>query len=269
MPAHRVRVICNGLEKTRRDRDDLSWPDAARSTDGLVRVGTLGSLIHRKGLDILLRAFAAAHRRDPRLPPGIGGDGPAAGEVARLVSELGVAAVVELRGEVEHLAQFFAGGVDLFVTASRAETLNLTIVEAGYCGIPVVASELPAHVEAVGGRDHGWFTPVDDAHALADALVHAARAESERFELGLRLQAYVRRLFAMEPYLEEFDSAYGDLLARTPHDYGWSSLQVPPALRHWLGRAMKRRLSDAQQEPQVQESGHRTRTVTPAPWRNA
>jgi glycosyltransferase involved in cell wall biosynthesis len=269
MPADRVRVIYNGLDTSRLDRDGLDWPAAARSSDGLVRIGTLGSLIHRKGLDILVRAFATAHRRDPRLRLRIGGDGPQAGEVAQLVNALGVAGVVELAGQVEDLAQFFTGGVDLFVTASRAETLNRTIIEAGYCGIPVVASGLPAHLEAVGGRDHGWFTPVEDVQALADALVHAARAERERAELGARLQAHVRRRYAMARYVEEFDAAYGELLSRGPRAYGWGSLHAPPALRQWMRGAIRRRVPGLQAPPPLQDAERPARILTPVPWRNA
>ena len=226
-------------------------------------MATLGSLIHRKGVDVLLRAFATAHRKDPRLRLRIGGDGPQAGDVAQLARTLGIAHLVELVGQVDDLARFLAGGADLFATASRSETLNRSVVEAGYCGIPVVASDLPAHVETLGGRSHAWFTPVEDVHDLADALLHAARADVERIELGARLQAHVRSRFTMARYVEEFDAAYGELLARAPHAYGWCSLHAPPVLRRWIGSAVRRRL------PRREDRRRPSRSLTPAPWRPA
>jgi len=263
VPPGRVRVIYNGLDTSRLDRGGHPWPAAARSADGLVRVATLGSLIHRKGVDVLLRAFAMAHRRDRRLRLRIGGDGPQAGEVAQLVQALGIAHVVELAGQVNDLARFFAGGADLFVTASRSETLNRTILEAGYCGIPVVASRLSAHIEALGGTGHAWFTPVEDVHALAEALGHAAGAEAERAALGAGLQAHVKSRYTMARYVEEFDAAYGELLAKAPRAYGWRSLHAPAALRRWMRNAVRRRM------PHPDEPPLPTRSMTPAPWKPA
>ncbi|HEX5633106.1 MAG TPA: glycosyltransferase family 4 protein, partial [Gemmatimonadales bacterium] len=242
LAASRVRVIYNGIEAARLDRRDLRWPDAARSRDGLVRVATLGSLIPRKGVDALLHGFATARAAEPRLRLRIGGMGPSHDELRALCTALGLDEAVEWCGEVHDLAGFFAGGADVFVSMSRSETLNRTLTEAGYCGVPVVATDLAAHREALCGRDGGWLVPVDDAAALALALRAHVTAPEEQARRGLLLQSRVRHRFDMHRFVSEFAAAYEDLLRQDRARYGLRGLRAPSAVRRWVLDALRARL---------------------------
>jgi glycosyltransferase involved in cell wall biosynthesis len=57
---------------------------------------------------------------------------------------------------------------DLVVSASRRESYGMAVAEGLARAIPVVATDVGGHPEAVG--DAGLLVPVDDEHALADAL---------------------------------------------------------------------------------------------------
>ena len=73
--------------------------------------------------------------------------------------------------------------LDIFVLASVAAGVPLSLMEAMSCGVPTLASDIPTCQEFAG---HGvtLFDPQDPA-ALGEALVHLARAPKERAQQGL------------------------------------------------------------------------------------
>ncbi len=102
---------------------------------------------------------------------------------------------VRLVGRVPHDAMpLWLSGADLFLTSSVRESLGFALVEAMACGLPAVASDIPAHRAIVGSL--GRLFPPGDASAAADALC-AAPADREairaRFETELSWDAVARR----------------------------------------------------------------------------
>lgn len=65
-------------------------------------------------------------------------------------------------------------GTDLVVSASRRESFGMALTEGLACGIPVLATSVGGHAEAVGrtpeGATPGLLVPVRDADSLAAAL---------------------------------------------------------------------------------------------------
>lgn len=101
-----------------------------------VCVGTLGERKNQAGV---VRAFARSGLDDCRLA--LVGDGPARGELARLVEELGLGSRVEFWG---HLSPPEVRDVLLrshvLVIGSDVETFAVVGIEAHACGLPVVAT---------------------------------------------------------------------------------------------------------------------------------
>jgi glycogen(starch) synthase len=137
-----------------------------------------GRLVFEKGCDDLIRAYASwcdrgtpglrAGRPRPRLV--IYGRGPELGHLEKVVRELGVGGLVDLRD--------FLNGRDL-VTAARAASVvvipsvweepGATIaVELFACGVPVIASATGAQGEIFSR--HGILFPNGNVPALAEAL---------------------------------------------------------------------------------------------------
>lgn len=113
----------------------------------------------------------------------------------RLRASPALAARVRLVGRVPHdTMPLWLSGADLFLTSSVRESLGFALVEAMACGIPAVASDIPAHRAIVGPL--GLLFPAGDAGAAAEALC-AAPADREairaRFEKELSWGAVARR----------------------------------------------------------------------------
>jgi glycosyltransferase involved in cell wall biosynthesis len=123
-----------------------------------------------KGLDMLLQAFAllATSRSDIDLE--LIGDGPRRGSLERLASELGIADRVQFRGALSPLQVSEAlRAADLFVLASRSETLGAAVIEALCSGLPVVATAVGGVPEVIGERD-GVLVPSGDPELLAAGI---------------------------------------------------------------------------------------------------
>jgi glycosyltransferase involved in cell wall biosynthesis len=109
------------------------------------------------------------------------GDGPAAGGLARLATELGVASRVELAGAVRWPEVYgWFRTADVFVTMSARESYGMTVLEAHVAGARVVASDIPAHREliAILGPEAS-LVPISAGPAeLAGAIRAAAAAAS-------------------------------------------------------------------------------------------
>jgi glycosyltransferase involved in cell wall biosynthesis len=153
---------------------DASGPEGRRDPDELLYVG---GRTDAKGMDVLLRAFAAVRERRPTLRLRCVGRAPTPEDDERwreLSAELGVVGAVELgppadrRGVAD--AMRHAG---LLVLASPYETFGMVVAEALACGLPVAATR--SGVEAILGED-GTFGEVaagTDAASLADAIDRA------------------------------------------------------------------------------------------------
>lgn len=85
-------------------------------------------------------------------------------------------------GDEAVLAQWY-GACDLYVTASRNETLGQTPVEAGLCGTPTVAYRASGLTSAIIDGVSGVLVPVE-ADALAGALAALIADPVRRRDLG-------------------------------------------------------------------------------------
>ena len=129
----------------------------------------VGRLTKQKDFPTLIRAFAQVRRKRPvRLL--ILGEGPDRRELEALVSELGLKDDVALPGFEENPYAHMSRAA-LFVLSSRWEGLPTVLVEALYCGAPIIATDCPSGPrEILADGRHGALVSVGDVAALAAAI---------------------------------------------------------------------------------------------------
>jgi glycosyltransferase involved in cell wall biosynthesis len=137
----------------------------------------VGRLVEKKGLWVLLHAFAKLHQDQFDLKLTIVGDGPLREEIERQVSGMPQKERITLLGSVRHgdlpaIFQQATIAVFPFVVAKDGdqEGFGLVVVEAIGCGCPVIASDLPAIRQSIDNGITGILTPSGDPSALADAM---------------------------------------------------------------------------------------------------
>jgi glycosyltransferase involved in cell wall biosynthesis len=103
------------------------------------------------------------------------GDGSLRPSLEALSVSLGVAASVSFLGSRRDVP-LLLGGSDVFVFSTTwQEGLGTVLIEAMAAGLPIVASNVPACSEAVGGGRWGTLVPPADPEALAAAMIASTR----------------------------------------------------------------------------------------------
>jgi glycosyltransferase involved in cell wall biosynthesis len=165
----------------------------------------LGRLHVNKGFDVLLAALAQA----PRLHLWLAGEGELAAALQRQAAALGIAARVRFLGWREDIAALLAAA-DFLVCPSRHEPLGNVVIEAWAAGVPVAATASEGPSALIADGESGLLVPVDDADALARAMIRLV----EDRELRTRLAAAGRAAYEAEYSEARVVALYRDFFAR-------------------------------------------------------
>jgi phosphatidylinositol alpha-mannosyltransferase len=155
-------------------------------------LGFLGRIDEpRKGLDVLLRAFAilAAQRRWLRLLIAGPGDIDAKDQPPAAVRDR-----VIMLGQVSQEAkERFYHSVDVFCAPNTGgESFGVVLIEAMAAGAPIVASDLDAFQRVLRGGRAGELFPTGDAGALAAAAARLLDQPALRSRLSAAAREAVR-----------------------------------------------------------------------------
>jgi glycosyltransferase involved in cell wall biosynthesis len=162
--SNRIRVVPAGV--------DLG---AIREASPFPTVSTLvlavGRLVRHKRVD---RAIAAMAALVPAFELVVVGDGPARRRLKAYAADLQVSSRVFFAGQV-HDAELhrWLKTARLVLTLSEQEAFGLQVLEGVAAGLPVVASDIPAHREAgeyVGDRGVTFVSPEGSPLDVADAI---------------------------------------------------------------------------------------------------
>ncbi len=224
-PEGRSRLIVNGTDAGRAratiERAPLSRRALGLEADALV-LGTVARFDPVKGLDVLLQAFARLLRRLPRAQLLVVGDGLEGERLRRLSRSLGVQGRVVFAGFIPEAVRCLPL-MDLYVSASRREGLPLALLEAMGCGLAVVATRAPGHVDVVEDGVTGMLVPPGDFERMASVAADLLEDPARRQALGEAGRRRAEARFALSRMLMEVTALYRDAASfhsKGPHPPG-------------------------------------------------
>ncbi|HEU4587562.1 MAG TPA: glycosyltransferase family 4 protein [Gemmatimonadales bacterium] len=140
-----------------------------------------GRFVHKKGFDLLLRAWAVLQDTVP--PLWLVGDGEERDALQQLAAELGLGTRVHFAGALSHPELLgLLERAALCVVPSREEPYGIMPVEAQALGIPLVATNVGNLPELIEPERTGWLAP-PTVEGLATTIAAAWR-DPRRAEIG-------------------------------------------------------------------------------------
>ncbi len=136
---------------------------------GIPVICCVGRLIHIKGQDILLRAFAQLDARYSNAVLLLVGEGNRRRQFEQLARRLGVDSRVIFTGWRSDACALIAAS-DILVLPSREEPLGLTLLEGMAVSTPVIGCRAGGMVEIVEPEKNGLLVDVNDPDGVAAAI---------------------------------------------------------------------------------------------------
>ena len=177
------------------------------------RLLCVGRLVPVKGVETLLRAFAAALREQPDLRLDIAGDGPLRGELESLAAGLGLGDSLRFLGRVEGIGAEMEQAAAI-VVPSLGEGFGMVALEAAERGRPVIASAVGGLPEIVDDGRTGVLVPRGDVPALAAAIVDLVRDPSRAAAFGRAARERAFAEFSLDRCADRTDALYREALDR-------------------------------------------------------
>jgi len=212
-----VVVIPNGLDATEfqdlpgREKLEQLYPQLR----GKQVVLFLGRIHSQKGLDLLAEAFGriVEERREVcLLIAGPDHDGYRA-QVERVLSAQGALDKVIFPGMLSGQEKLAAlSGVDLFVLPSYSEGFSMAILDALFCGLPVIITGQCHFPEVAQAKAGVVIEP--DVDQLVEALVGLLDRPELRKEMGENGRQLIMEKFTWEKVADQMFRLYEDVLRK-------------------------------------------------------
>ena len=200
----KIRVIHNGITDP---VSASSGPQCARA----FRIGIVGQVAASKGHDDLFDAFALAHQKHTSSELHIFGTGNTAyrRKLENKSIDLGVADSVSWHEFVFDRSDIYSH-LDVCVVPSRVqEALGLSAIEAGFSGLPVIATRRGGLPEVIEHETNGLLVGAQQPAELADAMCRLISDPQLRQRLASNARRCATEHFGRDRFVGEFLAILG------------------------------------------------------------
>ena len=208
-----VHILIGTTEDQRRHALDLGWPEeritvipnfsrvvpvaeARAPVNRPLKMLSYGRYVHKKGFDVLLKAFAGLLAEGVDAELTIGGKGPELEALNALAKELGIDDNVKLGVWIDDVAVAL-DEADVFVLPSRDEPFGIVMLEAMARGIPIVTTKTQGPVQVLSDET-AKLVEIDSV----DDLLHGMQAVASDPQQSLSMASQALKLYR-ETYHED------------------------------------------------------------------
>jgi len=208
----RLRLIPRGV-----DLEQFIYQSIHRKEHDDFTIGMIGRITPIKGHVNFIRAISRVVRIFPKIRVLIVGDAPPEKakyreELELLVKRLGLHQTVEFTGTSQNVPRLLSE-MDLVVMASNIqEAFGRVIIEAGACGVPVVATRVGGVVDILEDGKDGLLIPPEDPLALSEAILRLLQDRQLATSFSKRLREKVVEKYSLEQMVNKTIKVYEDVL---------------------------------------------------------
>ena len=175
----------------------------------------LSRLDQKKGLDLLLPAFADVIKEHPRAILAIAGNGEAAFVEAlkQKAARIGISRHLLWTGFLAGEDKWAAlADADLFVLPSYSENFGIAVAESLACGVPVVISDQIGIHHEISGSGAGVFVPCAP-EPIAKAISLVLADPTLRARMGVAARQCAREQFSLNVMTQKILRLYQEIAA--------------------------------------------------------
>jgi len=204
-----IFTVYNGLDFSLAKKEGRP----ARQPEDVIRVGIAARLTPIKDIGTVIRAFARAYEKEPRLRLSIAGTGEDAGVLKKMTRQLGIDHVTVFEGWVEDIKTYFSE-IDINVLASLSETFPYSLLEGAYQHCPAIATNVGGIPSLIQHEVTGYLFEPGDVETFAGYILQLAKDADLREKLADNLFKKASDAFSLEKMKQDQQQIYQTVLRR-------------------------------------------------------
>ncbi|MDQ6959663.1 MAG: TIGR03088 family PEP-CTERM/XrtA system glycosyltransferase, partial [Mariprofundaceae bacterium] len=214
----KVQLIYNGVNlelfSAQAEQRQAHLPAGFADPDTVI-IGTVGRLAPVKNQALVIDAVAHMVKQTPESAHKIRlvlvGDGELADALQHQVRRLEMEPYVWFAGNRDDV-QVLMRCMDVFVLASLAEGIALTVLEAMASGLPLVLTQVGGNPELVRDNENGFLIPSESPESLAGALQRYIEDPALRRRHGRAGRLRVEKQFNVRTMVEQYQRLFAEVL---------------------------------------------------------
>lgn len=185
-------VIPNGI-------NTVVFSPVEKAKSNLLYIGMASRMVTGKDHSTLLNAFKILRENHPQTQLIIAGDGETKSAVEILCNDLGLVDHVDFVGMLNEneMLEFYAK-INLYVLATRYETMSTALLQAMSCGLPVVTSAIKNNAAILEHGKTGWLYEDENAVDLAAQLKDAIEQNEKTEHIARAARIQIIETFSVE-----------------------------------------------------------------------
>ena len=216
-PPNNIFTIYNGVdfsvEPYNEDRITYLRSLGLNAEEDSVVVGIAARLDPVKDVATLIKGFAIAEKKCPKLRLIIAGDGAELENLKSLANELGVSDKICFAGWISDINTFFAA-LDINTLTSLSETFPYALTEGARARLATVSSSVGGVPKLIQEGETGFLFTAGDYAALGEKLAEFALKSELRDRLGDALYEKAKKEFSVEATTQRQLDIYHEVLKR-------------------------------------------------------
>jgi glycosyltransferase involved in cell wall biosynthesis len=208
LDSERIEVIYNGIEmqpflQPSQRRLRTEWgvsPEAPL-------LGFVGQLDKRKGIEVLLAAFAHIHRQIPQVRLVLVGRGPLQEMIESEVHRQNWGDAILLPGFIDDVVAVMQA-IEILLLPSLWEGFGIVLIEAMAAGKPAISTNTSSMPEIIADGQTGYLVPVGDAEALANRTIELLQDSELRGQFGNAARRRAGELFTLERMIDQLENLF-------------------------------------------------------------
>lgn len=174
---------------------------------------TTSRLVHKNGVDILIKAVAKLKESRPNIKLLIIGDGPELNGLRSLVSDLKLTNEVLFLGQIiqKDLPIYFRVS-DVFARPSRSEGFGNSFLEAMAAGVPVIGTPVGGIVDFLINGHTGLLAAPEDPDSLAEKISYVLGHKDIRDNVIKNGLALVEKYYSWDVVTQKMDRIFNKII---------------------------------------------------------